>query len=227
MGYHDTITQGPDCRTSLGGDLRVSWVSSSPPGTSFQVYVDRRLAWSGQVRSCHLPHPQGPTAVDVVAVDPGSERVDYSGGFAVLPTRFAALRWTGGLYLSRSLLGFRVYASLAPGGPVSYATPVAQIPWAPRGIPQDGFGVGGFGAGGFGFSAVLYQWTSGPLGPGAWGFGIVAYDAGGLAGPASEAVATIAGPPRQPAARRGGPRVSLALDPATRVPTLTWLPSPA
>ena len=46
------------------GHARRRGIASSPGprrrrGATFQVYVDRRLAWSGTSRSCHVPSPPG------------------------------------------------------------------------------------------------------------------------------------------------------------------------
>jgi hypothetical protein len=223
MGFEDTITSGPLCVID-GNDLYVSWSSSSASGTTFQVYLDRVLRWSGTETSAYFSLPSDDVYVDVVAVDPGSGTTDYSASFPAIPPRRATLEWSGGRYLIETISGFNVYSCLAPGGSVSYATAVAFVPWAPLGLPQDGFGIGGFGCGGFGRSEVRYRWTSGVLANGSWTFGIVALDGGGALGPPYELTETITAPPRPPA-MAGRSRLALAYNPTTRVPTLTWLAS--
>src|SRR4051812_25778425 len=94
MGWTDSITSGP-IATADGNDLRVSWASSSPPGTTFQVYMDRRLARVTTARVARLALPIQPVYIDVVAVDPGSERVDFSAEFPPLPGRRATIEWSG------------------------------------------------------------------------------------------------------------------------------------
>src|SRR3954454_15269223 len=149
MGWTDSITSGP-IASADGNDLRVSWESSSPPGTTFQVYLDRRLARATTTRVARFALPIQPVYIDVIAVDPGSERVDFSAELAPLPARRATIEWSGGRYLSETIRGFHVHQSAAPGGPVAYDRVMAFVAWAPLDRPQDGFGIGGFGCGGFG-----------------------------------------------------------------------------
>jgi hypothetical protein len=224
VAYSDTITDGPHARL-VGHDLRITWASSSPPGTTFQVYLDRRLAWSGKTRTAHLPPISAPALIEVVAVDPGEDRVDHSGSFDPVPGRAITVEWSGGRFLSDSLLAFDIYLSPAPGQPVSYAKPVS-VAWAAHGVAPDGYGIGGYGQGGYGMAEVRYSWTSKPLAPGVWTVGIVARDATGIPGAAAESSVTLAGPPRAPAAVPGQPRLSIVVNPATRVPTLSWAASP-
>lgn len=227
MAYSDTITDGPNC-TLVGHDLQIRWSSSSPDGTTFQVYLDRRLAWNGKTRTARLPAISAgtPTLIEVVAVDPGEDTVNYADSFDALPGRAARVEWSGGRWQSLSLLRFDIYLSPGPGQPVSYTNPVG-VAWAPHEVAQDGYGIGGYGLGGYGYAEVRYSWTSRPLAPGVWTVGIIARDATGIPGVAAEASVTLAGPPRAPAAVPGQPRLAISVNPATRVPTLTWAASPS
>ncbi len=221
-----------------GPELFVSWSSTSPSGTCFQVYTDRRLAWSGRSKRCRVPRPAGPPGrniwVDVGAVDSREATLDFSSGLPAPPgmTARASLSWTGGSYLDPTgrddVRGFRIYGSAAPGGPVDYSTLADTVAAYPGGWVSDGFGMGGFGSGGFGRAATSYAWQSGPLAAGTWQFAVVPYDgAGNARGTGRVATVTIAVAPRPPAAPASGGRLSAQYSgPPSRLVTLTWLASP-
>ena len=42
-----------------GAQLLLSWTSSAPPGTVYQVYLNQQLAWTGVGLSCTIPVPDG------------------------------------------------------------------------------------------------------------------------------------------------------------------------
>lgn len=211
-------------------DLLVRWSSSDAAGTPFQVYVDRRLAWHGTQRSCTIPapHAAGNVPIDVGAVAAGEEALDLSGSLpAVVGTGGRARpEWEGGTFLDAEIESFHVYMGATPGGAVSYAEPVATITAYPQGIYTDGFGRGGFGRGGFGRSASVYAWTSLPLGPGTWNFGVKPVDSAGNEGTATTGSVAISVPPRPPAASSSGVRLTYTYNASTRVVTLNWLASP-
>lgn len=222
-----TITDGPNCSAD-GRDLLVEWTSSSAFGTVFQVYVNGSLAWAGTARSAHLPMPTAPSYVQVGTVGPGEDDTDFSGSLPALPGagNRATLSWTGGRFLGSDLQEFRIYSGTAPGGAVSYASPVATVPAGPAGLWVDGYGIGGYGSGGYGYSAITYSWTSGRLAAGTWNFGIKAVDAAGNESAAATVGVTITAPPRPPAADATGRRLGYTYNPGTRVPTLTWNAAP-
>lgn len=222
-----------------GPELFLSWSSTASAGTCYQVYVNKRLAWSGRSTRCHVPHPAAPGGsniwVDIGTVDPDEATVDFSASLPAatgLSTR-AKLSWLGGTYLDPTgrddVRGFRIYGPGAPGGPIDYTTVLATIHAYPGGWISDGFGLGGFGRGGFGRAATAYRWESGPLASGTWTFAVVPYDAAGnSSGPGQVATVTIAQAPLPPAAAADGTLLSYTYaGPSARTATLTWLPSPS
>jgi hypothetical protein len=221
-----------------GSQVYVSWSSSSPSGTWFQVYVNRQLAWSGQRLWAWIPIPAGVVRIDIGAVGPGEQDTDFSSCLPSAPTRRVQITWQSGAYTGSDLAGFNLYGSDAPGGAVDYSTVLADITAYPAGIATDGFGLGGFGSGGFGQSAGNYAWTSGPLTAGTWTLAVVPYDAAGNEGAAQTTTVTVAGPPLEPAAFAGtSTRLQYALLGFGQVgfgcggfglpaATLTWNPSP-
>ena len=228
-----------DVRVDLDGpELFVSW-SSSAPGSCYQVYVDRRLCWSGLARRCHIPLPAGASGrnvwVGVGSVASQEATVDYS---AQLPassslTTRAELCWKGGTYLDPTGLddirGFRIYGSPSPGAAIDYTGALATVAAYPGGWVSDGFGLGGFGDGGFGRSASTYQWESAFLASGVWQFAVVPYDhAGNARGAGQMASVTIREAPLPPAASTSGSRLAYQYSgPVSRLATLTWQPSPS
>ena len=214
-----------------GSTLQLSWRSTAPAGTTFQVYVGRRLAWYGTARWVALTMPDSRVRVDVGAVGPGEATVDFSASLPPAPDDRVTLEWLGGSYLDPTggddVRGFRVYGSRRAGWGVDLTEPLAEIAAYPGGTPIDGYGLGGFGQGGFGRSASTYRWTSPALGSGAWTFAVTSFDAAGNEGEPSIMTASIAAPPRPPAASADGSRLRCDYDPATRQATLSWNPSPA
>jgi hypothetical protein len=222
-----------------GAELYVAWSSSAPPDTTFQVYVDHRLAWFGRAKQCYVPIPSGAsgrnTWVEVGTVAPDEASSDFSGSLTGPggPGERALLSWLGGTYLDHTghddIQGFLVFQSAAASAPVNYSAPVDTIPAYPGGWISDGFGQGGFGQGGFGRAATLSQWTSGPLPSGTWQFAVVPYDrAGNSRGSGQTVSVTIRAAPRPPAMAADGTRLQYSYSgPATRQVTLSWLPSPS
>jgi hypothetical protein len=220
-----TITDGPSLARS-GRELAVAWSSSSPDGTVFQLYLNGRLAWHGTARRARLPWPADDARVEVgtVAADEGA--TDFSGSLPAAPNDRVRLDWTGGSWQG-DLAGFHVYMGTAPGGAVSFSAPVATVPATRAGVSFDGWDTFAWDSGRWGQADVPYSWTSGRLSSGAWNFAIVAYDAAGNEqGSPVTASATVAAPPRPPAPDSAGVRLKYTLNPATQMPTLTWLASP-
>jgi hypothetical protein len=221
-----------------GSQVYLSWSSSSPGGTWFQVYVNRRLAWSGQRLWAWVSIPAGLVRIDIGTVGSSEQDTDFSSSLPSAVSRRVQITWQSAPDKVSGLAGFRVYGSDASGGAVDYSTVLADITAYPTGITTDGFGLGGFGSGGFGQSAGNYAWTSGPLAAGTWTFAVVPYDAAGNEGTAQTTTVTIAGPPRAPASFAGtSTRLQYALLGFGQVgfgsggfglpaATLSWNPSP-
>lgn len=210
-----------------GAEMYVSWQATDPPGTTFQLYLGRRLAWLGTARAAHLPWPAEAATVDVGTVLPAEATTDFSGSLPAAPANRASLAWLGGTYLSETIQGFRIYRSAVAGGSVDMTAVIDTVIAYPGGLILDGYGLGGYGQGGYGRSASSYTWTSGPLGNGTWTFAVQPFDAAGnVAGGPMTAVATIAAPPKPPAADATGKRLSHAYDVTAHTVTLSWLASP-
>lgn len=213
-------------------DLLVTWSSTAPEGTSYQLYIDHRLVWTGTANRVHLPYPDGPVTIDVGAIADSETHTDLSSSLPPVAGSGSVvnLAWTGGTYLDASGLddieGYRVYSSTVAGGAVNYGTILATIPAYAGSEILDGFGLGGFGGGGFGRSEASYSWRSEPLAPGIWNFAVKAFDAAGNEAVGSTTSQTIAGPPNPPAANANGVRLTKSYNSGTRVVTLNWLASP-
>jgi hypothetical protein len=208
-----------------GFHVMLTWLTTSPPGTWFQIYLDGVLSWWGTTTTATLAVADS-HRVDIGAVLPGEEQTDLSAELPAPPARRAQLQWEGGAFESADLAGFYVYGSATAGGPISYSKPLATITYQPAGISTDGFGLGGFGAGGFGTVAGTYTWTSGQLASGSWMFAVVPFDSAGNSGAGVTTSITIAGPPQPPAIDSQGRRLEYTYSPTTFEATLTWLASP-
>lgn len=213
-------------------DLLVSWESSSPPGTVFQVYLSGVLVWHGTARFVRVPYPfdggTGAIRGEVGTVDPDEAAVDMSGSLPALGySNRAKLTWYGGTYQGVDLMGFRVYRGVLAGDPVSYVDPVGSVTAYPQDRIFDGAGIGPAGFGGAGQAATTYSWTSPLLGPGTWNFGVKPVDTEGNEGTAVEIAFVSTAPPLAPARNADGQRLTVsAYNSTTRVATLSWLASP-
>ena len=227
-----------------GPDLFVNWSSSLPSGTTYQVYLDRRLVWSGTSMRCHAPIPSGVIGrnvwVEVGTVGAFEPLQDYSTSLAAPGGRSerAELAWTGGTYLDPTghddIQAFQIYQSPAAGVPVGLASAsssaIDTVAAYPGGWINDGFGKGGFGNAGFGRASTQYSWRSGPLTSGIWQFAVVPTDRAGNAQGAGQVVnVTINAAPRPPAVpASGGSRLTYTYaGPSHPQITLSWLPSPS
>ena len=222
-----------------GPDLLISWSATAPPGTIFQVYVDRRLNWYGASRRCHAPIPAGASGrnvwVDVATVGAGEAPADFSSLLASIGSGGGRveLTWLGGTYLDPSgagdLRGFRIYRSPTPGAAVDLSRPIDEVPAYPSGRVTDGFGLGGFGLGGFGLAASPYVWTTVGLPGGAWRFAVVPFDlAGDNRGSGQTVAVTVPAAPRPPASFPGGGRLASSYSgPDARQVNLRWSASPS
>lgn len=217
------LTVGQD-----GLDLLVSWTSSAPDGTWFQVYLDGGLAWSGQGRRAHLPYPSRKVTVHVGAVDSSAERdTSFTSSLPALggAGRRARLEWSSD---RNDVAEWRIYGEASPGGGINWAAPIATVP-ATVGVDGGGFGVGGFGMGGFGIGGRRsWSYETQPLGAGTWNFGVRAVDGAGNEQPTGSAVlasAAISAPPRPPAPFGDGTRLRASVNGSTQA-VLTWNASP-
>lgn len=206
------------------GTLFVSWSSSAPDGTWYQVYSNYRLAWYGRQLHCELPIPSGAVDIAVGTIDASEFQTDLSGSVAGAPGSGNAveLAWLGGVYLDADKLddvaGFRVYGESTPGGGVNLNNPLVDLDVG----RLAGAGRGPAGRGGAGRAATRYTWTSGLLSPGTWAFDVRAYDAAGNESTVDTVSATIDGPPGPPAPFSDGLRLHYSYDPGTRIVTLSW-----
>jgi hypothetical protein len=199
MGFSQaTIVEVFPPRIKLGQAF-LSWSSTSPPGTHFQVYANQVLSWFGRATSAWVPIPSGPVRIDIGTVLPGEEQTSFAGSLTASPSRRAKLQWKGGSYLGSDIAGFHVYGEATPGGGVNYAKILGTITAYPAGILTDGYGLGGYGQGGYGQSPGTYTWESNPLSSGTWTFGIKPFDKAGNEGTASTTTVSICAPPREPA----------------------------
>jgi hypothetical protein len=219
-------------------ELYVVW-SASILASSFQVYVDRRLAWYGSQQFCTVPIPFDAVGrnvwVEVGTVAAGELTRDFSDELSgpVGTGSRASLAWYGGTYLDPTatddIQGYRIYRSTFSGGTVDTGTSLASIPAYPGGMITDGFGMGAFGLGGFGRVASFYEWRSEPLPSGVWTFAVSPYDKEGnsQSSPTFTSV-TIIGAPPPPRADERGNRLSFSYSgPSTRIATLNWLATPS
>lgn len=221
-----------------GPELHVTWTSSAPSGTVFQVYADRRLIWYGRTRFCRAPIPSGSNGrniwIEVGTVGPAEQSIDFSAsliGPAGTGDR-AILTWLGGSYLDPSgnndIQGYKIYQSNTPNGPVDFGRIAGTASAYPGGAILDGFGLGGFGQGGFGRAASTYHWVSGSLSSGNWSFAVVPYDRAGNAQASPSIVSvSISAPPLPPAPDVSGKRLNyLYAGPSSRLATLSWQAAP-
>ena len=172
-----------------GSALHLEWTSSAPEGTVFQVYVGRVLAWHGTSRWVAIPMPSSRVRIDIGAVGPGEETVDFSAVLPASPSDRAQLSWLGGSYLDATgnddVAGFRVHGEPVPGGRHRLDQGAGRGRAYPGGIATDGYGLGGYGQGGYGRAASSYRWTSPSLSAGIWSFAVVSVDAAGTPAPRS------------------------------------------
>ena len=223
-----TITSGP-IATRSGADILISWTSSAALTATYQVYLDRRLTWSGMATECwiQVPPDGGMHEVVVGTCLLAESQIDLSASIPAPPGTgsVATLTWLGGTFQSDRLAEFRVYKGLSPGvNALTTSTPQAIIPAYPQSVILDGFGLGGFGLGGFGQSTSTYSYSTSPLPSGEWRFLIVPFNDTGDAGAASAINVTIVGRPTPPLANQNGSRVSYTYNPTTRQATLSWTP---
>ncbi len=239
MGFSQSTITSVNPPVYNGFQVYLSWQSTSPAGTWFQIYLNELLAWWGQTTQATLIlGSTGPIRVDIGTVAAGEEQTDFPADLASAPARRAELSWLGGTFESADIAGFYVYGSDSAGGygvngfgdgpfgEVDMSTPLADITAYPSAITTDGFGFGGFGDGGFGQAAGTYSWISDPLTRGNWSYAVVPYDSAGNAGTVGLVGVTINCPPLEPAAFSDGSRLDYTYSASTHEITLSWNASP-
>jgi hypothetical protein len=209
-----------------GTQLLLSWTSSAPSGTIFQVYLNQQLVWSGVGQSCSIPLPTAISRIDIGTVGPAESQIHFSAELPSSPARQVTLSWLGGTYQGTDIAGFRIYGEQIPGGGIDYTTVVATVPAYVAGIVTDGFGYGGFGQGGFGQAAGSYTWTSQPLSGGNWQWGVKRFDTAGNEGSPQTATVTVSAPPLPPAPFPDMSRMQYSYDSSTKQAVLDWNASP-
>lgn len=209
------------------GDLLVSWDSTAPSGSIYQLYVDMQLVWRGVSKQHAIAYPSQRAVINVGVVLPSEMNTNFASSLpAIGGTGWrATITWEGGTYLAADLDGFNVYRGTTPGGAVNYSTPVARVPAYPGGILLDGFGMGGFGHGGFGRANSWYSYTSDPLAPGTWNFAVKPVNTAGVEGTAATQSVAVSGPP-EPVPVVDGARLSTSYNAGTRVLTISWQAAP-
>jgi hypothetical protein len=210
-----------------GTQLLLSWTSSAPVGTVYQVYMNQQLVWSGVGLSCSIPLPTSISRIDIGTVGAGDTQLDFASELAPAPARQATLSWLGGTYQGVDIAGFHIYGEQTPGGGINYTTILATVPAYVAGMITDGFGYGGFGQGGMGQSAGAYSWTSQPLSGGNWNWAVKPFDIAGNEGPAQAAAVTIAAPPLPPAPFPDMTRLRYTYSNSTTQASLAWNASPS
>jgi hypothetical protein len=192
-----------------GGDLLVSWSSSAAAGTTYQVYIGRRLAWYGQALSIRQPMPAGQVTVEVGTVNSGEGASDFSASLPTAPLDRVILAWPG-VTTDPYLAGYHVYSSSVPGGAVDYATILGNVPAFTGTVGTN----------------ANYAWTSLRLAAGSWTFAIRPYDRAGNEGTADTIIVVSAAPPLPPALNAERERLTYSYDASSRVVTLNWRASP-
>jgi hypothetical protein len=210
-----------------GTQLLLSWTSSAPDGTIYQVYLNQRLVWSGVGLWCSIPVPTAVSRIDIGTVAAAESQINFSSQLPSSQARQVTLSWLGGTFLGADIAGFNIYGEHTPGAGIDYTTVLATVPAYVAGIITEGFGYGGFGQGGFGQSAGMYSWTSQPLAAGTWNWGVKPNDTAGNEGSAQSTAVTIAAPPLPPAPFPNMTRLNYTYSTSTTQVTLAWNVSPS
>ena len=224
MGYTEITTIYPP--VYQGQQVWISWSSSQPAGTWYQVYFNETFVWFGQKLGLWLPQPPELSRLDVGWVLPGEEQTDFASSLPSAPERRALLQWFGGTFESPDLAGFTVYGEVTPGGGIVYTAPLATITAYPSGIITDGWGMGGWGGGGWGHASSSYAWTSDTLTSGTWHFAVVPFDSAGNQGTGATVAITITCPPLEPGSFSDGTRLHYTYNATNHEATLNWNVSP-
>jgi hypothetical protein len=227
MSFSQTSILSVNPPVQNGTQLLLSWTSTAPEGTLYQVYLNQQLAWCGLGLACSISMPTALSRIDIGTVASADVQANLVSELPATPSRQATLSWLGGTFQGADIGGFHIYGELTPGSGIDYTTIVATIPAYIAGIITDGFGYGGFGQGGFGQSAGSYSWTSQPLSGGTWNWSVTSYDTAGNEGDVQTAAVTITAAPLPPSPFANMSRLEYTYDSATKQVTLNWNPSPS
>lgn len=197
---------------SRGIQTYLSWTPTAP-GLYWQIYVGNKLAWHGTATGAWVIVPPGSTErITIGSVDAADATTNFSTELPAAPDRRVQLTWQGGSVEGADLAGFQIYASTAPGGPISYATPIATVGAFPGGIDVGAaWDALGWDSSPWDASQGTYSWTSDDLASGVWSFAVVPYDLAGNEGTAQTTTATIAAPPSPPPLFSDGTRLHYQL----------------
>lgn len=226
MGFsQSTITQVfPPVQS--GSQLLLSWASTSPAGTFYQVYAADALLWYGTTLFTSIPLPTSVVRITIGTVDAADRTTNFSATFGYPATR-ADLSWFGGSFEGADIAGFFVYGEATPGGGVNFVTPLATVTAYPGSIFTDGWNFGPWNVGGWGEDASAYTWTSAPLSSGLWTFAVSAFDTAGNIGTTATTTVMIEAPPIEVAPFSDRTRLHYSFNPTSEIATLTWNASPS
>lgn len=212
MGFSQATITAVNPPVYSGAQVFISWLTTSPSGTWFQIYLNESLAWWGTSTRATLMIPNDTVdRIDIGTVLPGEQQTNFASSLPPAPERRVQLQWLGGTFESSTIAGFKVYGSDAPGGwgaghwgagpwsEIDLTNVLANITAYPQGLPMDGWGMGGWGEGAWGSAASTYTYTTAALWSGNWSFVIIPYDEAGNNGTPAYIGATVAVPPREPA----------------------------
>lgn len=213
--------------------LYISWNDdgSNTLGSIYQVYINGLLLYediSTHFSLAGIGRPGEELTIHIGKVGPENRGRDYSDTLAPPQGsgRRAEITWIGGPWIDDDLVGYNVYSSSVPGGPLDLIRTVGTVPVGPEDASgaSGTYGTGLFGRGNFGAGAgITYSWISGDLAPGTWLFAVAPVDAtGGMPGAFPSVSVVITGPPPAPAMVNGKRVWISAFDEATGSATITW-----
>jgi hypothetical protein len=207
-------------------DLIVSWSVDPaivPDDSFFQVYVNKKLIWSGAETVAVLPglNVAGRSVLfHVGTVAEGNRLVSYSSTLDNMPGsgNRALLTWYGGGW-ETGVAQYLVFGSRLPDSSIDLVNPLAVV----RSAGPAGFGRGPFGLGPFGYGSRRYRWASGPLASGRWSFTVIPATGSGIRA-ADYAVLTvdIVAPPAGPKPVNGKKVWINSYDQTTGVYVIQW-----
>ena len=114
MAFDQSAIASVSPPASANGQTHLSWTSTAPAGSWYQVYVDRKLAWFGRATSADVPAPGRRARVDVGVVGASERAVDFS----------ASLLWLTVLVTAGpATLGGQIIAAALLAMPAWFTTP--------------------------------------------------------------------------------------------------------
>jgi hypothetical protein len=207
-------------------DLIVSWSVDPaivPDDSFFQVYVNKKLVWSGAETVAVLPglNVAGRSVLfHVGTIAEGNRLVSYTSTLDNIPGtgNRALLAWYGGGW-EPGVTQYLIFGSRDPDTEIDLTNPLAVV----RSEGAAGFGRGPFGLGMFGYGARRYRWVSGPLASGHWLFAVIPATASGIRAAAYDLLAVdIVAPPTGPKPVNGKKVWISSFDQATGTYVIQW-----